>query len=96
MKQLSDEEINSISNQLVSSIKRLDLLFDEPMPYTMAVHFPPRGFEGNFHHYIAIQPMRRDKNKLKFLAGIEQISGLMLSDIVPEDAASRLKSIKID
>ena len=96
IKQLSDEEINSISNQLVSSIKRLDLLFDEPMPYTMAVYFPPRGFEGNFHHYIALQPMRRDKNKLKFLAGIEQISGLMLSDIIPEDAASKLKSITID
>ena len=40
--------------------------------------------------------MKRDKNKLKFLAGIEQISGLMLSDIVPEVAASDLKSIKID
>ena len=40
--------------------------------------------------------MRRDKNKLKFLAGIEQISGLMLSDIIPEDAASKLKSITID
>ena len=65
-------------------------------PYTMAVHFPPRGFEGYFHHYIALQPMKRDKNKLKFLAGIEQISGLMLSDIVPEVAASDLKSIKID
>ena len=41
-------------------------------------------------------PMKRDQNKLKYLAGIEQISGLMLSDIVPEDAASKLKSIKID
>jgi galactose-1-phosphate uridylyltransferase len=40
--------------------------------------------------------MRRDKDKLKFLAGIEQITGLMLSDILPEDAASRLKSLEID
>ena len=96
MNQLSGREINSIANQLISSIKRLDSLFDNPMPYTMAVHFPPRGFEGSFHHYIALQPMKRDKNKLKFLAGIEQISGLMLSDIVPEVAALDLKSIKID
>ena len=66
------------------------------MPYTMAINFTPKGFEGNFHHYIALQPMKRDQNKLKYLAGIEQISGLMLSDIVPEDAASKLKSIKID
>ena len=74
----------------------MDHLFGKPMPYTMAVHFPPRGYENNFHHYISFQPMRRDTNKLKFLAGIEQITGLMLSDILPEDAAFRLKSLEID
>ena len=36
------------------------------------------------------------KDKLKFLAGIEQITGLMLSDILPEDAAFQLKSLVID
>jgi len=96
MNQLSNEEIKSMATQLLFSLKRLDALFDNPMPYTMAINFPPKGFEGNFHHYIALQPMKRDQNKLKYLAGIEQISGLMLSDIVPEDAASKLKSIKID
>ena len=93
---LSDKEIISIAKLLISSVKKLDHLFGKPMPYTMAVHFPPRGFENNFHHYICLQPMRRDKDKLKFLAGIEQITGLMLSDILPEDAASRLKSLEID
>ena len=80
-------KIISIAKLLISSVKRLDHLFGKPMPYTMAVHFPPRGYENNFHHYISFQPMRRDTNKLKFLAGIEQITGLMLSDILPEDAA---------
>ena len=94
--QLADKEIISIAKLLISSVKRLDHLFGKPMPYTMAVHFPPRGYENNFHHYISFQPMRRDTNKLKFLAGIEQITGLMLSDILPEDAAFRLKSLEID
>ena len=94
--QLSDKEVTSIAKLLISSVRKLDHLFGKPMPYTMAVNFPPRGFENNFHHYICLQPMRRDKDKLKFLAGIEQITGLMLSDVLPEDAASRLKSLEID
>ena len=93
---LNNEEINSMAKLLKSSIKRLDILFKKPMAYTMAVHFPPKGFEGSFHHYIALQPMRRDQNKLKHLAGIEQITGVMLSDIIPEDSAKKLKSLKID
>ena len=93
---LNDEEINSMAILLKSSIKRLDKLFNKPMAYTMAINFPPKGFEGSFHHYIALQPMRRDENKLKHLAGIEQITGLMLSDIVPENSAKKLKRIIID
>ena len=56
--QLADKEIISIAKLLISSVKRLDHLFGKPMPYTMAVHFPPRGYENNFHHYISFQPMR--------------------------------------
>ena len=37
--------------------------------------------------------LNRDINKLKFLAGIEQITGLMLSDITPEKSAKILKSV---
>ena len=94
--QLKNLQIKSLAKSLKYAIQKLDKLFNAPMPYTMAVNTAPKGFEGKFHHYISIQLMKRDKDKLKFLAGIEQITGLMLADINPEEAAIRLKRVKIE
>ncbi len=94
--QLSNEETNSMVNFLKLSVNMLDAIFKKNMPYTMSVNCAPRNFENSFHHFISFQPIRRDNNKLKFLAGIEQITGLMLCDIKPEDSAMILKSVKVD
>jgi UDPglucose--hexose-1-phosphate uridylyltransferase len=41
---------------------------------------------------IEIRPFRRDAGKLKFLAGVEQGAGVFLVDVLPEDAAQKLRT----
>jgi len=88
---LDEAERKSLAHMLGDAVRRLDALFDGPMPYIMLVQTAPAGFEDTFHMTIEIRPFRRDKGKLKYLAGVEQGSGVFLVDVSPEGAAQKLR-----
>ena len=90
---LSPVETEALARLLRRAIRRLDGLFSRPMPYILTVQAAPRGFEQSFHMTIEIRPFRRDHDKLKFLAGVEQGAGVFLVDVLPEQAAARLKAV---
>lgn len=77
---------------LGDAMRRLDALFGKPMPYILTVQTAPTGFEDTFHMSVEIHPFRRDTNKLKYLAGVEQGSGVFLVDVMPEEAARALNA----
>lgn len=93
---LSDAERLDMARLLGRTVRRLDALFGAPMPYILTVQCAPRGFEATFHMTIDIRPFRRDAGKLKYLAGVEQGSGVFLADVLPEDAAARLRAVSAD
>ena len=70
--------------------KRLDAVFDRPMPYTFGWQMAPRGYEDSFHLHCIFQPMKRAPDKMKYLASVEQFTGFYLVDLSPEDAADLL------
>ena len=86
-------ERRALARALGDAVRRLDALFESPMPYIMVVQTAPAGFEDTFHMTIEIRPFRRDKGKLKYLAGVEQGSGVFLVDVSPEEAAQRLRDV---
>ncbi|MDB3863218.1 galactose-1-phosphate uridylyltransferase [Alphaproteobacteria bacterium] len=88
---LSDEEQKDIAELMLDASKKLDSLFDSPMPYTLAWQISPKGYEETHHLHICFQPIRRSKTKLKFLAGVEQITGFYLVDLPPERSARILR-----
>lgn len=90
---LDEAERMALAHMLGDAVRRLDALFDGPMPYIMVVQTAPAGFEETFHMTIEIRPFRRDKGKLKYLAGVEQGSGVFLVDVAPEEAAQRLRDV---
>ncbi len=90
---LSSAEAEMLARLLGRAVRRLDGLFGKPMPYILTVQTAPRGFEDSFHMTIEIRPFRRDGDKLKYLAGVEQGAGIFLVDIPPEQAAARLKAV---
>jgi UDPglucose--hexose-1-phosphate uridylyltransferase len=88
---LSDDEKKDLAELMHDASKRLDGVFDTPMPYTLAWQLSPRGYEDSHHFHLCFQPIRRSKTKLKYLAGVEQITGFFLVDLPPERSARILR-----
>ncbi len=85
-------ELRLLAQGLQRLARGYDALFDRPMPYVMAVHQAPTGAgPADGHLHVEFYPPLRTAHKLKFLAGSEQGAGTFISDVLPEDAALRLR-----
>ena len=89
--ELSDKEQQDLAELILEASKKLDAIFNSPMPYTLAWQLSPKGYEKFHHLHICFQPIRRSKTKLKYLAGVEQIAGFFLVDLPPERSARILR-----
>lgn len=76
-------------------VRRLDQLFGEPMPYMMSFQAAPTGLATPFQFTVQFLPLMRDAGRQKFLAGVEQFTGLFTVDILPEVAADRLRMLDL-
>jgi UDPglucose--hexose-1-phosphate uridylyltransferase len=77
-------------------LKRFDGLFGKPAPYIAAWHQAPVGdaaIRDRFGAHLQVFSVRRAAGKLKYLAGTESGMGVWINDIVPEEAARRLREI---
>ncbi len=75
-------------------LRRFDALFGRPAPYIAAWYQAPVGDEearGQFAAHLQVLSVRRAAEKLKYLAGTESGMGVWINDIVPEQAAQRLR-----
>jgi len=75
-------------------LRRFDALFDQPAPYIAAWHQAPVRDDAarkQFAAHLQVLSVRRAAGKLKYLAGTESGMGVWINDIVPEEAAQRLR-----
>ena len=75
-------------------LRRLDALFGVPLPYIAAWHQAPGGdpfARQEFGMHLQVLSIRRAPGKLKYLAGSESGMGVWINDVLPEDAARRLR-----
>ena len=75
-------------------LRRFDGLFGRPAPYIAAWHQAPAAdphARRLFGAHLQVLSVRRAAGKLKYLAGTESGMGVWISDIVPEEAAERLR-----
>jgi UDPglucose--hexose-1-phosphate uridylyltransferase len=91
---LSAEERDDFTLLYLDVLRRLDALYDQPLPYVAAWHQAPTG-PGREHAYLHLQvtSIQRSADKLKYLAGSEAAMGAFITDVLPEDVASRLRDI---
>lgn len=89
---LDDAERAELAGILKRLLLGLDALYDTPTPYIAAWHQAPVR-EGRDEVRLSLQltSPRRGADRLKFLAGSEAAMGAWVADIVPEDAAARLR-----
>ena len=81
------------ATRLATAAQKLEAVFGEPMPYTFGWQIAPRGYEDIFHFHCVFQPLRRARDKMKFLASVEQFTGFFLADLPPEQAADILNGL---
>ena len=75
-------------------LRRFDGLFGGPAPYIAAWHQVPvadQAARAVFAAHLQVLSIRRAPGKLKYLAGTESGMGVWINDIVPEEAAQRLR-----
>jgi UDPglucose--hexose-1-phosphate uridylyltransferase len=78
-------------------LRRLDALFGVPLPYIAAWHQAPGGepvARQEFALHLQVLSIRRAPGKLKYLAGSESGMGVWINDVLPEDAARRLREAR--
>jgi UDPglucose--hexose-1-phosphate uridylyltransferase len=90
---LTDAERDDFGPFYLDVLRRLDGLFDVPLPYISAWHQAPVSFGRDLSYLHAqVFSVRRGVAKLKYLAGSESGMGVFVNDISPELAAHRLRS----
>jgi UDPglucose--hexose-1-phosphate uridylyltransferase len=75
-------------------LRGFDGLFGRPAPYIAAWHQAPVREDAarrEFGAHLQVLSIRRAPGKLKYLAGTESGMGVWINDIVPEQAAQRLR-----
>jgi UDPglucose--hexose-1-phosphate uridylyltransferase len=98
---LSEPARDAFGPLYLDVLRRFDGLFGKPAPYIAAWHQAPVGdaaagvatARDSFAAHLQVFSVRRAAEKLKYLAGTESGMGVWINDIVPEQAAKRLREV---
>jgi len=89
---LTDAERDDFSGFYLDVLRRMDRLYGAPLPYIAAWHQAPvRSDRDVAWLHAELFSIRRAPGKLKYLAGTEAGMGAFSNDVLPEDAAQRLR-----
>jgi UDPglucose--hexose-1-phosphate uridylyltransferase len=93
---LTDDERLDLARALRLALRKLDALWQAPMPYILAVHqAPAQGEHGYAHVHIEIYPWLRMPGRPKYLAGSEVGAGAFTADTLPEAKAAELRAVHV-
>lgn len=92
--ELTDAERDDFAELYLDVLRRLDALYDMPLPYVAAWHQAPVSDPLREHAYLHLQvsSIQRSADKLKYLAGSETGMGAFITDVLPEAVAERLRA----
>lgn len=88
-----DGEIDSFALLLGDMTRRYDALFGRPTPYMLTLHAAPLGSEATFQFTAQFYPLLRAPTRVKYLASVEQATGVFTVDVMPERAAAQLRAV---
>ena len=72
---------------------RYDALFGQATPYMLTLHAAPHGQDGTYQFTAQFYPLLRAPGRVKYLASVEQATGIFTVDIMPEAAAAALRDV---
>ncbi|MFQ6272897.1 galactose-1-phosphate uridylyltransferase [Kutzneria viridogrisea] len=91
---LSEAERDDFAQLYLRVLRRLDALYDRPLPYIAAWHQAPvrTGRDLSWLH-LEVFSVLRTADKLKYLAGSESGMAVWINDVTPEQVAERLRAV---
>ena len=87
------DELDGLAHLLGDVTRRYDAFFGRPTPYMFALHAAPACGSENYHFTAQFYPLLRDANRVKYLASVEQHTGVFTVDVMPETAAAALRGV---
>ena len=92
---LDDGERTAFASVFAEALRRVQGVFDPPMPYTFWIHQRP--FDGGdwpqAWMHVEIAGPHRAPGVMRYVAGAELGSGAYLNPVAPEDAAANLRAV---
>ena len=90
---LTDAERDELAPLYLRLLRGVDALYESPTPYIAAWHQAPVNIgRETVRMRLELTSPRRAADKLKFLAGSEAAMAAWTAEILPEDAAARLRA----
>jgi len=92
---LEDDELDGFARLYLDVLRRFDRMYaPTPLPYMSALHqFTATDAQADGYFHVELVSIRRDANKLKYLAASESAMGAFISDVTPESVARRLREL---
>jgi UDPglucose--hexose-1-phosphate uridylyltransferase len=87
---LHPEVKRELAELLLTIVRAYHRLFDEPMPYMMALH---QLADPRYHLHFELLPVARAPGKLKFAASGETAFGFWVNDSLPDEKAAELRAV---
>ncbi|MEP3654365.1 MAG: galactose-1-phosphate uridylyltransferase [Litorimonas sp.] len=91
--EFTEDEAAGFAELLGDMTRRYDALFGQPTPYMMSLHAAPKGLESDWQFHAKFYPLMRSPGRIKFLASVEQSTGIFTVDVMPESAAKALRAL---
>jgi len=88
----SEDELDGFATLLGEMTLRYDKMFGRPTAYMMTLHAAPAGYDDTFHFTTQFYPLLRAADRVKYLASVEQSTGVFTVDVMPEFAAEKLRA----
>lgn len=90
---MSEEELDGFAFLLGDITRRYDEYFQRQTPYMLGLHAAPAEAFGYFHFTAQVYPLLRAPDRIKYLASVEQHTGVFTVDVMPENAAATLRAL---
>lgn len=87
----SEEQSDGFAHLLGDTVRRYDAFFGRETPCMLSLHAAPYGRDGAFQFTAQFYPLLRAPDRVKYLASVEQATGVFTVDIMPRQAADRLR-----
>lgn len=87
------QELTGMAKLMGDVTRRYDAFFGRPTPYMFALHSAPRNGGDNYHFTAQFYPLLRGPDRVKYLASVEQHSGVFTVDVMPETAIEALRAV---